>query len=266
MDKKRKLRKELETWPSDVREPARDRTDRRSVAYNRLRDDIMRGVLAPGQKAQVQRRSAKRMASAWARCAKPFTSSPPTDLSRRRNAAGSRSSRITPEQLIDAASVRILLEEEGLRRSIKFGDVEWEVAVLGTYRRLESWSEALARRPHNIDDQWQAYHRDFHRALVSACRSPTLLDFRDTMFARWERYARLFLSTELHDVAVTTQQHQRASRHKDAALARDADRAAVLLRKHFEGTRDLLLDWLARRNPNKSPGKRRLQKQTRKAD
>ena len=59
---------------------------------------------------------------------------------------------ITADQLIDTASVRIFLEEEGLRRSIRFGDVEWEVAVLGTYRRLESWSEAMVRRPHNIDD------------------------------------------------------------------------------------------------------------------
>ena len=236
-----------------------------STAYSRLRNDIMRGRAGAGTETQVQRpeRSLWVGMGTLREALHKLAADGLVEAEERR---GFTVEPITADQLIDTASVRIFLEEEGLRRSIRFGDVEWEVAVLGTYRRLESWSEAMVRRPHNIDDQWQVYHRDFHLALVSACRSPTLLDFRGTIFARWERYARLSLSTELHDAAVTLNNIKEHRALKDAALARDADRAAILLRKHFEGTRDLLLDWLARRNPKGSPRTRRLQKQTRKAD
>ena len=236
-----------------------------STAYNRLRNDIMRGVLAPGQKLKFNVLS-EAYGVGMGTLREALHKLAADGLVEAEERRGFTVEPITADQLIDTASVRIFLEEEGLRRSIRFGDVEWEVAVLGTYRRLESWSEAMVRRPHNIDDQWQVYHRDFHLALVSACRSPTLLDFRGTIFARWERYARLSLSAELHDAAVTLNNIKEHRALKDAALARDADRAAILLRKHFEGTRDLLLDWLARRNPKGSPRTRRLQKQTRKAD
>src|SRR3984893_18971081 len=93
---------------------------------------------------------------------------------------------VSTEQLSDAASVRILLEEEALRRSIEYGDVEWEVRVLGCFRRLERWSEGAGKGGERLDDEWQAYHRDFHRALISALRSPPLLDIRDIRFGREE--------------------------------------------------------------------------------
>jgi GntR family transcriptional regulator, carbon starvation induced regulator len=232
-----------------------------SVAYDRLRQDIMNGVLQPGQKLKFNALSeAYGVGVGTLREAlHKLTADGLVEAEERR---GFTVEAVSPEQLIDAASVRIFLEEEGLRRSIQFGDVEWEVAVLSTFRRLESWSQSLAKGPHNLDDQWQAYHRDFHRALVSACRSPVLLDFRDTIFSRWERYARLYLSTELHDAAELINNTKEHRAIKDAALARDADRATMLLRRHFEGTRELVLKWLLQRKP-KAASKRRARGRTR---
>jgi GntR family transcriptional regulator, carbon starvation induced regulator len=233
-----------------------------STAYDRLREDIMRGVLAPGQKLKFNTLT-EAYGVGMGTLREVLHKLAADGLVEAEERRGFTVEAVGVEQVIDAASVRILLEEEGLRRSIQFGDVEWEVAVLGTYRRLESCSEALARKPHIINDQWQASHRDFHRALVSACRSPMLLDFRDIMFARWERYARLSLSTELHDVAVTINNTTEHRAIKDAALARDADRAASLLRKHFEGTRELLLNWIEKRRPKTAVSKRRSAKSER---
>jgi GntR family transcriptional regulator, carbon starvation induced regulator len=219
-----------------------------SVAYDRLRQDIMRGVLQPGQKLKFTALS-EAYGVGMGTLREALHKLAADGLVEAEERRGFTVEAVTAEQLIDAASVRILLEEEGLRRSIRFGDVEWEVAVLGTFRRLESWTDALAKGPRSLDDQWQAYHRDFHRALVSACRSPTLLDFRDTIFARWERYARLYLSTEQHDAAEMLNNTKEHRAIKDAALARDPDRAAMLLRKHFEHTRELVLAWLVNRQP-----------------
>jgi len=227
-----------------------------SVAYDRLRQDIMTGTLAPGQKLKFNALS-ETYGVGMGTLREALQKLAADGLVEAEERRGFTVEEVTPEQLIDAASVRIFLEEEALRRSIKFGDVEWEVAVLGTFRRLESWSTGLAKGPHNLDDQWQAYHRDFHRALVSACRSPMLLEFRDTMFARWERYARLYLSTELHEAVELINNTREHRAIKDAALARDADRAATLLRKHFEGTRALVLQWVTRRQAKALAPKRR---------
>jgi GntR family carbon starvation induced transcriptional regulator len=227
-----------------------------SVAYDRLRQDIMRGVLRPGQKLKFNMLSeAYGVGVGTLREAlHKLAADGLVDAEERR---GFTVEELSAERLTDAASIRILLEEEGLRRSVQFGDVEWEVAVLGTFRRLERWGEAAGKGARSLDDQWQAYHRDFHRALVSACRSPMLLELRDAVFARWERYSRLFLSTELHDAADLINNMKEHRAIKEAALARDADHAAMLLRRHFEGTRELLLDWLAKRKPEASGSRHR---------
>jgi hypothetical protein len=47
--------------------------------------------------------------------------------------------------------VRIFLEEEGLRCSIRFGDVEWEVEVLGTY-----WHSLPSTSPPSGDWAWSS--------------------------------------------------------------------------------------------------------------
>jgi GntR family transcriptional regulator, carbon starvation induced regulator len=233
-----------------------------SVAYDRLRHDIMCGVLQPGQKLKFNALS-ETYGVGVGTLREALHKLAADGLVEAEERRGFSVEQVTPEQLIDAASVRILLEEEGLRRSIEFGDVEWEIGVLGAYRRLESWSDDHSKGPHNLDDQWQAYHRDFHRALVSACRSPMLLEFRDTIFARWERYARLFLSTELHDVTELIKNTREHRAIKDAALARDADRAAVLLRRHFEGTRELVLAWVIKRQAKRPAARRDTRRRAR---
>jgi DNA-binding GntR family transcriptional regulator len=217
-----------------------------SLAYERLRSDIMTGLLEPGRKlkfnalSEVYGVGMGTLREALHR----LTADGLVEAEERR---GFTVESVSTEQLADAGSVRILLEAEALRRSIVHGDVEWEVAVLGSFRRLERWSERAGTGRHRLDDQWQGFHRDFHRALISACGSPILLELRDIVFNRKERYSRLFLGTELHDPdnLINNMKEHRAI--KDAALARDADRAVALLGRHLEGTTRGLLKWLTER-------------------
>ena len=134
-----------------------------SLAYDPLRSDIMTGLLAPGQKLKFNVLSETygvgmgTLREALHR----LTADGLVEAEERR---GFTVENVSTEQLADAASVRILLEDEALRRSITCGEVEWEVAVLGSFRRLERGSERARTRRHLLDDQWQAYHRDFRRA------------------------------------------------------------------------------------------------------
>ena len=196
-----------------------------SAAYTRLRQDIMNGALPPGQKLRFNALT-ETYGAGMGTLREALQRLAAEGLVGAEERKGFRVENLSAEQLADTMSVRILLEVEGLRRSIQFGDVEWEVEVLGSFRRLESWSNAEGKRARSLDDRWQIYHREFHRALISACRSPTLMALRDTVFARQERYSRIFLSSEVHHAAALMNNMKEHRLIKDAALARDTDRAA----------------------------------------
>jgi GntR family transcriptional regulator, carbon starvation induced regulator len=227
-----------------------------SAAYDRLREDIMTGVLEPGRKLKFCALSGVYGAGVGTlrEALHKLTADGLVEAEERR---GFTVEQLSAEQLSDACSIRILLEEEGLRRSIRMGNIEWEVGVLGTFRRLEHLSDIADKNAHALDGRWQDCHRDFHRALISACNSPVLLELRDIVFARQERYSRLFLSNDIHDAAELMNNMKEHRGIKEAALARGEDRAALLLRRHLEGTQSRLLKWLAGRREKVPAHKRR---------
>jgi DNA-binding GntR family transcriptional regulator len=81
-------------------------------------------------------------------------------------------------------------------------------------------------------------HRNYHRALVSACDSPWLMRLRDQLYAQSERYRILGTQISLSNTRNVEREHQEIT---DAVLARDADRATGLMATHFELTTNILL-------------------------
>jgi DNA-binding GntR family transcriptional regulator len=70
------------------------------------------------------------------------------------------------------------------------------------------------------EEVWEARHRKFHRALVSACNSPCLLHLHELLCDQFDRYRRLSANSRLPNVP-------RWLIHKeilDAALAGKADK------------------------------------------
>jgi DNA-binding GntR family transcriptional regulator len=206
-----------------------------SIAYERLHRDIMTGQLKPGQKLKFNVLSeAYGVGVGTLREAlHKLTADGLVEAEERRGFAVEI---VSTEQLSDAASVRILLERSpaplyrvrrcrvggwGARLLPAAGAVERERRKRWSAprRRMAGLSSRLSPRAH------------FRLSFADAARA-----LRDIVFGRKERYSRLFLGTELHDRdnLINNMKEHRAI--KDAALARDADRAAMLLRRHLEGT------------------------------
>jgi DNA-binding GntR family transcriptional regulator len=75
-------------------------------------------------------------------------------------------------------------------------------------------------------------HRIFHRALVAACGSPTMLGIQQSLFEQSERYVALSIISKAaprNDVG----EHEQIMQ---AALQRNANRAVTLNREHIERT------------------------------
>lgn len=202
------------------------------AVYERLRSDLLAGRLAPGARLKVseltQRLEANQGAvrEALARLtADGFVETEPQ--------RGYRVKSVSAQELIDLTAVRVNVESECLRRSIKSGDRDWESRVVA--------SHYLLRRLHNAsaydEDERSVLHAAFHEALVSGGNCSWLLQLRKTLEAQSERYMRLFGVSKLIGRDIS----EEYDRLVTAVLARDAELAVNMLQEHMEKTaRDIL--------------------------
>jgi GntR family transcriptional regulator, carbon starvation induced regulator len=146
---------------------------------------------------------------------------------------GYRVAPVTTDDLIDVTDTRVLIEIELLKRSIAQGGDDWEIAVISTVHRLGRIEERLSGHHVEVPD-WKIAHRQFHEALVSGGRSPTLLGIRASLFERAERYRNL-------SSMFRPQARDKVGEHRtimQAAIARDTDQAVLLIERHIRSTTD----------------------------
>jgi DNA-binding GntR family transcriptional regulator len=200
-------------------------------AYRLLRQQILRGAIAPDAKLKIdalQREHA-------------LSSSPLREALNRLAAEGlvvmdeNRGFRVapmSPEDLQDITSLRLLVEPAAMREAVASANDEWEARIVAAFHRLKKTEERVPRSRHYFDDDWTDRHKNFHMALFSACSSHRLFVLCWNLFDHAERYRRFS--------AVNRQQPRNtAGEHRglmEAALARDADLSADLIRKHIKKT------------------------------
>ncbi len=139
-------------------------------------------------------------------------------------------------ELEDLTWIRIQLDGLALREAIARGDVDWETSIVAAFHRLSRtphFSDATARTK---SEDWAQAHAAFHLALISACGSPSLLQLREGLFARSERYRRL--SGLVEGPRRDVEGEHRAI--MDATLGRNAPLAVELLDRHLQLTTDLV--------------------------
>ncbi|MEU6646698.1 FCD domain-containing protein [Saccharomonospora sp. NPDC046836] len=215
-------------------QPRRTRTDE---VYERLRADIFAARLRPGQRLKfpdlcgayntsvgVAREALARLAAE--RLVRPHAHQGYTVIS------------LSKEELVDLTAARVELESIAFRLAIRDGDERWETAVVAAHHLLTRRDEAVARTGER-DPDWYEAHEEFHAALLSGCGSRRLVEAAQALRAEAELYrhwAAPLGSGAPRDIA---------GEHKalaDAALVRDADRGADLLRAHIARTTTVLLD------------------------
>ncbi len=137
--------------------------------------------------------------------------------------------------LVDLTSVRIEVETRCLRRAIDIGDVAWEGRIVASWHQLSRTPVKAASD--EVNATWTRLHSEFHDSLLAACDSAWWMKFRMQLHVQAERYRRLVLPY------AKTQRNVDAEHRAivDAVLARDADKACLLLAQHYRLTADLLL-------------------------
>ena len=195
--------------------------------YQRIKRDIIFGALEPGSKLKLdglrQRYSASM--STLRETLNRLASEGFVDAQDQR---GFFVTPVSREDLIEIANLRVLLECHALRLSIDNGDTDWEGNLVAAHHKLHLMEQKMLIGDDSLKEDWKRYDWEFHKALIQACGSQNLLSLHAVLYDKYLRYQMLVL---------TYRGEEAVGEHRDmfeAALARDVDLAAAVLKKHIE--------------------------------
>jgi len=197
-------------------------------ARRRIRADILRGALAPGQKLKLEG-----LRDAYGVAVGTLRESLSRLIAERLVVAegqrGFEVSRFSAQELRELARLRLLLEGHALEHAFRAGDMEWEGRVAAAHHKLAQMEKRLGEGEAGAIDAWRRFDSEFHRALISACGSRTLMATHATVFDRYLRYQNLALGFR---GAIAVEEHAAL---RDCAIRRDAGRAREILTAHILG-------------------------------
>lgn len=142
----------------------------------------------------------------------------------------------SPEDFADILQNRCFLESEALRRSIALGDAAWEERVLLTHFRMSNLDRHEGDPASEVVTAWEAAHRAFHAALISACGSRLLLENCERLYDLNIRY-RVLARRKSHSTRKVSEEHDEI---KTLTLKRDSAGAVDALVRHYLATGDFL--------------------------
>ncbi len=200
--------------------------------YGLLREDILTGRLAPGEKLLVEH--LKDRYDVGAGTLREALSRLVSDAMV--SAEGQRGftvAHITIEELVDITNLRVSVETEALRASIRQADTNWRNQLRNAYDTLSALEQPLISANAK---QWEVANAKFHEALLSGCGSPWTLRVIRQLTQHCERYRRFAIGLQSgRDV------HAEHAFIFESAMAGQDARAALALESHIRATPELII-------------------------
>lgn len=215
-----------------------ERQTKASQLEQAIRNDIMRGRLAPGSKLRL-----KDLASRYDAGAIPLREA----LSRlaasgfvlAQDQRGFQVMPVSADEIRDITRVRVHIEGEALRDSIAHGDIKWESRLISAHYRLERTPLAIVEEGvSQLNPEWEACHEEFHNTLISACSSPLLIEYSTMLRDQTARYRYLSMRYESERERDIPAEHRALL---DAAMDRDPHAAVSQLELHYQRTTEWVL-------------------------
>ncbi len=208
---------------------------RTSDIYDRIRDDIIHGQLAPGSKLKIDllREHYDVGATPLREALSLLTAD---GLVERLDQRGFRVPEVIGSEFVELLAIRCWLEERALRQAIQKGGKDWEEGiVVASYR--------LSRTPRVSPDvsqagnlEYERCHKAFHLSLVAGCGSSMLLRFWHQIYSEASRY-RYITRMSAYERPDLNQEHAQIG---EAVLARKADLAVQLIVAHYTKTWEMI--------------------------
>lgn len=144
---------------------------------------------------------------------------------------GFRVPQTSSHRMRELTQLRIIIEREAACLSIINGRLEWEANLTAAHHKLAHVEDIMhdAADPLGHMDVWCECEWEFHKTLISACGSETLMDAHRDIYDRQRQ--QLVMAVEHSGYREGNIAEHRAI--LDAALARDQVRIAAQLESHL---------------------------------
>jgi DNA-binding GntR family transcriptional regulator len=195
------------------------------VVLRKVRADIISGVLKPGSKIKLEQ-AKERYSISVSSMREILCRLAAENLVRAEGQKGFEVSPTSRRELRELADLRIVLETHAMQTSLPAGDLEWEGRIVEAYHKLSAAERILLSGDVSRTIEWVRYDWEFHRSIVSACGSITLMANLSSVFDRFLRYHLLARSFRGEAVALDHKQLV------DAALAKDVEAARKIISQH----------------------------------
>lgn len=201
------------------------------LTYAALRADIIEGSIAPGTKLRVEHLRLQYGVGAGT-LREAMTRLVSDALVVTEGQRGFRVTHMTIAELNDITRVRIYLEIDSLRQSIRSATARWRDALTAAYHAVESEEPILPERRRH----WEVLNTRFHEALLAGHDSPWTMRLLRLLARQSERYrcCAMALPEGLRKV-----HREHTEIYRFAVDGQDA-RAALALEAHIRAVPDLL--------------------------
>ena len=223
--------------PAPARKPSRTLT---TDLFEQIRSDILHNRLEPGSRL-LFRDMRERYRSGLSPLREALMRLVSEGLVLLEDHKGFRVAPVSRDEMIDIANTLLELEAIAIRMAVEKGDDRWEAQIVARYHELSK--REMFAADGTLDAEWEARNVAFHEALYEACGSPSLKLVCHLLYERHSRYRRL--RTRQGDPSRNvSKEHEGLMR---ATIARNADSAITLLRKHRSATMaDVTARWPVR--------------------
>lgn len=201
-------------------------------AYIQLRDDIIEGRLAPGEKLRVEHLK-ERYAVGSGTLREALTRVASDALVEAEGQRGFRVLPVTLDDLLHLTDLRLHIELEALRQSIRRGNDEWRASLQTVFEEMSAFERPI-RLEHR--KRWELLNARFHECLVSCCGNQWTLRMLRLLSRQIERYRHLAirLPNSTRDV------HGEHRQIYESTINGQEARACLALELHVRATPDLL--------------------------
>jgi len=214
----------------DVEEVARGALPSSTLAsrmYERLRDEIVSGALAPGKKLTLELLK-ERYGLGMTPLREALYRLSASKLVTLEDRRGFHVAAVSPVHLCEVIQLRTDIESLLLRDAFKHADLRWESNIVGAYHSLQRAAD-YKFNPGPYTLSWEQAHRAFHFAMLSTARLPMLQEFHLSVWDHVARYRNLAYTGR----AMSSDVFHGHEQLMQAVIARDEELAGVLLRRHI---------------------------------
>lgn len=207
-----------------------------SAVHARLRHDILRGVLKPGERLRVHD-VAQRYGGGLIPTREALSRLSAELLVIYLDQRGFAVAPISQESLEDLTCARVWTAQAAMREAVRNGDAAWEERVLLAYHRLSKVSRYESDEPPVQNEAYDPLHREFHLQIFSGCGSQWMVDTCMRLFDHAERYRNLS-----RQAVVLPREHE----HRDlvdAVLQRNEAEAIRQISDHFRLTAKIVVEF-----------------------